>query len=171
MSELDGPNQAFWSSLRQSRPQARNELSLLPVLLDGKPCGIMTAMSADNRPRLLVPLEPLPSNQDAIYISLKGLTIKETTLNLKGEPHLVLDASAEPTEEAMFTVVARELARAVTILGHDPRVAATSTIKRWRAFWSASRKPLSFEEKLGLFAELYLLNRLLIPRLGNSDVV
>ncbi len=82
----------------------------------------------------------------------------------------MLDASAEPTEEAMFTVVARELSRAVAALGRDPRTAVAAMIKRWKAFWSASQKPLSFEEKLGLFAELYLLNRILLPLVGPSAV-
>jgi hypothetical protein len=170
MPDLDGPSADMWKSLRLSRPAAFNEYAHLPVLLDGEPTDILAAMTSDNRPRLLVPLAPQAANEDPIHVELKGLTIRETVLKLDGGNQLILDASSEPTEEAMFTVVAHELAKAVALLGRDPRKAVESTIKRWRAFWSSAGKPLTFEEKLGLFGELYLLNRLLIPRLGTTAV-
>jgi hypothetical protein len=170
MPDLDGPNAEIWKSLRLSRPEAFNDFVTLPVLLDGKPSGILASMTSDNRPRLFVPLNPPSTNEDPVHVDLKGLTIRETVLKLDGENLLVLDASTGPTEEAMFTVVARELAMAVVILGRDPRKAVEATVKRWRTYWSSNAKPLSFEQKLGLFGELYLLSRLLIPSLGPSAI-
>lgn len=166
MAELDGPSLHVWNSLRASRPRATNEFSTLPILLDGVESGIQAAMSADGRPHLLIPIEHNKQSEDIVKVSLKGLSIKETILKLQNSERLVLDASSDPTEESMFTVVARELALAVAVQGRDPRKASQDTVKRWQTYWSANSSPLSFEARLGLFAELFLLNRILIPKVG-----
>jgi hypothetical protein len=170
MNEIDGPNADIWSSLKATRPPAINEFSTLPILKDGIPTGILAAISSDGRPHLLVPIEAPGLDEKPLNISLKGLDIKEVTLKLSGRNSLVLDASSEPSEEAMFTVVARELARAVAIQGRDPRKASEATVRRWRSYWATGRSPITTEAQLGLFTELHLLGRHLIPRVGLDAV-
>ncbi len=171
MPDLDGPNQEMWADLRSVRPQNSNEFATLPVLLAGNPTGILMAMSANGRPRLLVPVDAAGPEHSPFKITLRGLTIIEVRLNLGGVSRLMLDASSEPAEEAMFTVVAKELAWDVAVQGRAARKAAVNMVKRWKAYWSAPSKPMTLEAQLGLYAEVYVLRRILIPRLGPSAVM
>ncbi len=134
MTELTPPSHEMWANLRCECPDAADGHATLDVLAGGNPTGILMAMSEDGRLHLLIPLPSIAGDEAQVNIKFRGLYAQENMLAIRGEKQLYLDASAAPSFEAMFTVVARELAHAVAIKKQNPRTAVESTVARWASF-------------------------------------
>lgn len=166
MTDFAGPSSELWSDLRQAYPVSSNELATLELFLDGQPTGTLVALSFDGQLHLLIPLPHKKRDIESVTITLRGLRVIETTLKIKGKNKLYLDISTDQANENIFTVFANELAYAVDVLKRDPRTATQSIVNNWKSFWTSPNQKLSIEKSVGLFAEIWFLNRVLMPCLG-----
>jgi len=172
MSGLDGPTSDLWVDLRRRPADAVGRFAALELRLDGEPTGLFMAIGYDQRLHLFIPLADEDGGSQDIPMRLTGFEVHERRIIVteQREPSLHLDVNATPSYEPMFTIIAREIAEAIVIEHRDPRRAVVSIIRRWKAFWRERKGDLDRQEQLGLFGELWVLGRLLIPRCGTAIV-
>lgn len=170
MSTVDGPTVELWGDLRRSSPEGLGAFSACELRVEGVRCGLYMAIGSDLGLHIFIPVtgDPDPS----LPVRLNGLEVHERKVLLRdSEAELFLDVCSTPAYEAMFTTVAREVAQSVAVEAMDPRRAVLRTIRRWQTFW---RPPLggtlTRSQQVGLFGEVWWLNRVFIPLLGPEAV-
>lgn len=170
MKSVDGPTIELWGDLRRSPPDGLGAFSACELRVDGLRCGLYMAIGSDLGLHLFIPVSGDPD--PALPVRLNGLEVHERKVLLGGaEAELFLDVCSTPAYEAMFTTVAREVAKAVAVERMDPRKAALRTIRRWQTFWRPPRgATLTRSQQVGLFGEVWWLNRVFIPALGPEAV-
>lgn len=119
---------------------------------------IWCAIDDAGRRHLLVELE---ESDEERLLDTRGLAAGIETLALAGEdPRAWVDVVClDAALESMFTSVAADLVARVEASPADRRGAVAATLSAWQWFWGRQRLPLSEEEALGLFAELWFLDR------------
>lgn len=142
--------------LRVPRPQPGRQLNGLPVPSD-RDVRAWLALAPDGTRHLLVPVRvvaPLPTRPT------RGLDIAVEELLVADEPSgAFIRLSPNATvPQTTFLAVATDVIEAVGG-SSDPAQAVASTLERWRWFWGVDPSGLDRDAALGLFGELWFLDR------------
>lgn len=149
-----------WTQLRSMRPQSEDALATLQIAVDASGATLSAAIDHGGYLHLLIDAahgpdsEPLPD--------LNGLRVRHRRLAL-GD---VLDLSAHPSHERVFTPFCVEIIDAVVREARDPWKAVAASVRAWRSAWKAAQPAMDKTVQVGLFGELLVLRTLMIPTLG-----
>lgn len=160
----DGPTFGNWSQLRAAKPQSEDALATLPIIHASKETALSAAMDQAGYLHLLIPVDHGPVG--AALPDLNGLKVRHRRL----ETAEVLDLSAPPSHERVFTPFCAEIVEAVVGQARDPWKAVGATIRAWQSAWKPLRQAMDKITQVGLFGELLVLRTLLIPELGPAAV-
>lgn len=133
---------------------------------------LIAAIDADGRRHLLVLLAL--SEDDFNDLQTRGLAV--TTRELAVPEHCVgryLDIVCHDIAgHDAFDLIGGELAQRLGVGDESAAASVTRVLAKWRRFWGdLPSDALSFEEQLGLFAELWFLNVWLLPRVAAGTAV
>ncbi|CAH2606073.1 PD-(D/E)XK motif protein (plasmid) [Rhodovastum atsumiense] len=161
----EGPTPEQWAGLRAARPVAEDALATMPVTAGGKDTPVLMAMDSAGHLHLLVPVQRGPAGPKPP--DLTGLRVRHRHLESLGQ---VLDLTATPAHERVFTPVCREVVDAVLVQRRDPWAAVGAIVRAWQSAWKPARPEMDKTTQVGLFGELLVLQRLMIPCLGPAAV-
>lgn len=156
----DGLTPIHWSQLRAQRPQSEDALSVLPISIDGIETSVSSAMDQAGLLHLLIPVTQGPTGTPPA--DLNGLKVRHRRLQT-GD---VLDLSAPPSHEQVFTPFCNEIVDAVVRQSREPWKAVAAIIRAWQSAWKPTRQAMDKSVQIGLFGELLALRSLMIPMLG-----
>ncbi|WP_269114616.1 PD-(D/E)XK motif protein [Burkholderia stagnalis] len=145
------------------RPQGEDALAVIPILVDGNGTRLSSAMDLAGQLHLLIPVERGPV---AAPSDLNGLKVRHRRLNT-GD---VLDLSAPPSHEQVFTPFCCEVVDAVVRQSREPWKAVAAIVRTWQSAWKPARQAMDKITQVGLFGELLVLRWLMIPALGPAAV-
>ena len=111
---VDGLSPTHWSQLRVLRPQSEDALAVIPVTVDGNETGLSSAMDQAGLLHLLIPVTKGPDG--ALPADLNGLKVRHRRL----ETGDILDLSAPPSHEQVFTPFCNEIVDAVVRQSREP---------------------------------------------------
>ncbi len=120
---------------------------------------VWAAIDSARTPHLLVQVPP-DTGQLALERT-RGLEVTVDEMRIGDEPaatYLALACLDENLTDT-FAALCGDVADALDRDGDDPIAIARTVIRRWRRFWQISGGRLSREECLGLFGELWFLER------------
>lgn len=160
----NGLTPAHWSQLRPMRPQSEDALTVIPIVVDGNETCLSSAMDYAGQLHLLIPVEHGPVG--ALPSDLNGLKVRHRRLDTGA----VLDLSAPPSHEQVFTPFCSEIVDAVVRQSREPWKAVAATIRAWQSAWKPARQSIDKIVQVGLFGELLVLRSLMIPTLGPAAV-
>src|SRR3954447_13096397 len=103
----DTPTPKHWVELRANRPPFDDAMVTMPVTVDGAATPMSMAVDRPGRLHLLIPVQRGPLGQQPP--DLNGLKVRHRRLE-SGE---VLDLSAPPSHEQVFTPFCRDVVDAV----------------------------------------------------------
>jgi hypothetical protein len=155
---------SHWAQLRTMRPQSEDTLASMPVTVDGSGTQLSIAMDQCGHLHLLIPVDHGPSG--APPSDLNGLRVRHRSLD-NGE---VVDLSAPPSHEQVFTPFCGDIVDAVVRQAREPWKAVAATIRAWQSAWKPLRPAMDKTVQVGLFGELLVLRSLMIPALGTAAV-
>ncbi len=161
---VDGLTQTHWAQLRSMRPQSEDALAVIPIFVDGEETHLSSAMDQAGQLHLLIPVEHGPVG--AQPPDLNGLKVRHRRLDA-GE---ILDLSAPPSHEQVFTPFCSEIVDAVVRQSREPWKAVAATIRAWQSAWKPARQAMDKIVQVGLFGELLTLRSLMIPIVGSAAV-
>lgn len=120
-------------------------------------------VSHDGSLHLLIEKE-VPKSEQLVDPKAAGLRLSllqyHLVLGRERQDYIDLCCTARPHLET-FTEIVREICQSLFDEGEPPTRAVSKVIRRWRSFWGKPfRQTLSEAEQLGLFGELFVLNRL-----------
>ena len=113
---------------------------------------------------LLIPIAQGPAGPPPA--DLNGLKVRHRRLDT-GD---VLDLSAPPSHEQVFTPFCNEIVDAVVRQSRNPWKAVAAIIRAWQSAWKPARQAMDKIAQIGLFGELLVLRSLMIPKLGPAAV-
>lgn len=157
---VDGVTHKRWAELRALRPQNDDALTVLPVFLDGVETQINSAMDSAGHLHLLISVGGGP--ESPLQADLNGLRVRYRRL----ESGDVLDLSAPPSHEQVFTPFCNEVIEAVVRQSREPWKAVAAISRAWQSAWKVARQGMEKTLQVGLFGELFVLRNLMIPTLG-----
>jgi hypothetical protein len=146
------------------RPQSEDALTVIPIVVDGNETCLSSAMDYAGQLHLLIPVEHGPVG--ALPSDLNGLKVRHRRLDTGA----VLDLSAPPSHEQVFTPFCSEIVDAVVRQSREPWKAVAATIRAWQSAWKPARQSIDKIVQVGLFGELLVLRSLMIPTLGPAAV-
>lgn len=161
---VDGPSSAEWAALRAKRPVSEEALATIPVLVNGRETLLALGMDQAGYLHLLIPVEQGPKGPKPP--DLNGLKVRHRHANT-GQ---LLDLISHPAHESVFNPVCKEIIEAVSVNHRDPWSAVAATIRAWQSAWKPVRPEMEKTVQVGLFGELLVLRRLMIPSLGPTAV-
>lgn len=161
---VDGLTPIHWSQLRSQRPQSEDTLAIIPIFVDGNETTLSSAMDQAGLLHLLIPVAHGPVGEPPA--DLNGLKVRHRCLDT-GE---VLDLSAPPSHEQVFTPFCCEIVDAVVRQSREPWKAVAAIVRAWQSAWKPARHAMDKILQVGLFGELLLLRSLMIPTLGPAAV-
>jgi hypothetical protein len=161
---IDRISPTQWAQLRAVRPQNEDALASIPVTVDGSGTPLSVAMDQTGHLHLLIPVDHGPAGTPPS--DLNGLKVRHRRLEI-GE---VVDLSAPPSHEQVFTPFCRDIVEAVVCQGREPWKAVAATIRAWQSAWKPVRPAMEKTVQVGLFGELLVLHRLMIRALGPAAV-
>ena len=161
---VDGPTLRQWAELRARRPVGEDALATLPVTLDGEETPLSMGMDQAGNLHLLIPVPCGPAGTPPP--DLNGLKVRHRLLET-GE---VIELSAPPSHESVFTPFCREVADAIAVECRQPWAAVAATVRNWQSAWRPLRPAMDKTVQVGLFGELLVLRSLMIPVLGTAAV-
>lgn len=161
---LDVPSTEKWATLRRKRPLAEDALSVIELTSSLAARKIQMAMDNAGDLHLLIAVDHGP--QDFCPQDLNGLRVRYRKLE-SGE---VLDLVASPPYEAVFNAVCVDVIEAVDENNRDPWLAVTAILRKWQAAWRPARKSMDYSVQVGLFGELFVLEKLMLPSLGSMAI-
>ena len=155
----------LWTRLDAMRPSGDSLVSrtAIPELTDRVKC----ALDSAGHRHLLV---TLMTGEDGVHdAKSRGLSV--TTKELAVDQHasgIYIDLHClEATGYPVLDIICNELANELNESGRQPNEIIRRLLTKWRRFWGQlTGNLLSYEEQLGLFAELWFLSKWLLPRLG-----
>ncbi|GAB3025342.1 PD-(D/E)XK motif protein [Bowmanella dokdonensis] len=160
----EGITAQHWAQLRSVRPQSEDALATISVTVDGNGTSLLMAMDQSGQLHLLIPVAHGPTGSPPS--DLNGLKVRHRRLE-SGE---VLELSAPPSHEQVFTPFCRDIVDAVVLQAREPWKAVAATIRAWQSAWKPVRPAMDKTIQVGLFGELLVLRRLMIPALGSAAV-
>lgn len=160
----DCPTPQQWAQLRAKRPPSEGVFETMPVVVDGAETPLFMAMDQPGFLHLLIPVQRGPILQKPS--DLNGLKVRHRRLET-GE---VIDLSAPPSHEQVFTPFCRDVVNAVILQRREPWAAVAATVRNWQSAWKPARQEMSAAVQVGLFGELLVLNELMLPCLGPGAV-
>ncbi|MEV4782136.1 PD-(D/E)XK motif protein [Burkholderia sp. LMU1-1-1.1] len=160
----NGITSSNWSQLRALRPQSEDALAVIPIFIDGNETALSSAMDQAGLLHLLIPIAQGPAV--APPADLNGLKVRHRRLETGG----VLDLSAPPSHEQVFTPFCNEIIDAIVCQSRDPWKAVAAIIRSWQSAWKPARQAMDKIVQVGLFGELMVLRSLMIPILGSAAV-
>lgn len=160
----DYPTSHQWAQLRVTRPPSDDALVTMTVVVDGAETPLFLAMDPPGNLHLIIPVQRGPNNQKPS--DLNGLKVRHRRLE-SGE---IIDLSAPPSHEQVFTPFCRDVIDAIVVQHRDPWAAVTATVRNWQSAWKPLRQEMSAAVQIGLFGELLVLNSLMLPCLGPTAV-
>lgn len=113
---------------------------------------------------LLIPVACGPAG--APPSDLNGLKVRHRQL----ETGTVLDLSAPPSHEQVFTPFCSEIVDAVVRQSREPWKAVAASIRAWQSAWKPARQAMDKIVQVGLFGELLVLRSVMLPTLGPAAV-
>jgi hypothetical protein len=146
------------------RPQSEDTLTVIPIVVDGNETCLSSAIDHAGQLHLLIPVEHGPTG--ALPSDLNGLKVRHRRLDTGA----VLDLSAPPSHEQVFTPFCSEIVDAVVRQSREPWKAVAATIRAWQSAWKPARQSIDKIVQVGLFGELLVLRSLMIPTLGPAAV-
>ncbi|MFC3677780.1 PD-(D/E)XK motif protein [Ferrovibrio xuzhouensis] len=158
------PNPALWSTLRANRPRSEGSLVTAPIVIDGSPTPLSVAMDSSGFLHLMIPVQSGPVGPKPA--DLNGLRLRHSILE-SGE---VLDLSAPPSHERVFTPFCRDIIDAVVVHSREPWAAAAATVRAWQSAWKPMRQHMEKTAQVGLFGELLFLNSIMLPSIGTTSI-
>lgn len=161
---IDGISPIEWAHLRAVRPQNQDALPSMPVTVDGSCTPLSVAIDQAGHLHLLIPVDHGPAGTPPY--DLNGLKVRHRRLDI-GE---VVDLSAPPSHEQVFTPFCREIVEAIVCQARDPWKAVAAITRAWQSAWKPVRPAMEKTVQVGLFGELLVLHRLMIPALGPAAV-
>jgi hypothetical protein len=161
----DAPTPGQWADLRGRRPAGEDDLVILPVASEGRETPLAIAVDHAGNLHLLIPVQRGPAT--AMPADLNGLRLRHRHL----ETGQMLDLLSLPSHERVFTPFCRELIEAVVIQRRDPWAAAAATIRAWQSAWKPLRPEMDKTTQVGLYGELWALEKILIPAIGARAVM
>lgn len=161
---VDGLSTERWALLRQDRPNGEDALTTMPVRHAGGETHLLLAIDQPGNLHLLIPVNSVP--RDTPPADLNGLRVRRRELEIG----LVLDLSAPPSHEPVFTPFCQAIIKAIVEDERDPFKAVAATIRAWQSAWKPIRQDMEKTVQVGVFGELLVLRTLLIPCLGPSAV-
>ncbi|MBI2745985.1 MAG: PD-(D/E)XK motif protein [Burkholderiales bacterium] len=161
---VDGLTPTHWSQLRALRPQSEDALAVIPIIVNGNETTLSSAMDQAGLLHLLIPVAQGPAG--APPADLNGLKVRHRCL----ETGDVLDLSAPPSHEQVFTPFCNEIVDAVVRQSREPWKAVAAIVRAWQSAWKPARHAMDKIVQIGLFGELLVLRSLMIPILGPAAV-
>lgn len=146
------------------RPQSEDALAVIPIFVDGNETLLSSAMDQAGQLHLLIPVEHGPVG--APPPDLNGLKVRHRRLDTGA----VIDLSAPPSHEQVFTPFCGEIVDAVVRQSREPWKAVAATIRAWQSAWKPARQAMDKIIQVGLFGELLVLRSVMIPTLGPAAV-
>jgi hypothetical protein len=146
------------------RPVGDDALAAVPIEVNGVETPLSAAIDSQGWLYLLIPVDGEPAGTKPA--DLNGLRIRHRCLE-SGE---VLELSAPPSHERVFTPFCSEIVDAVAVQQRDPWKAVAATVRAWQSAWKPARQAMDKITQVGLFGELLVLRRLMIPALGPAAV-
>jgi hypothetical protein len=135
---------------------------------------VLIALDASKRRHVLVEL-PAGEFGELAERASRGIAVQTVELWLGGEPikRFIEIVCLDSQGHAALDTIAVELIEALEAGASIGRVRLVQNVlAKWRRFWSGiAQGLLSKQEQLGLFGELWFLNRWLVPALGISAAV
>jgi hypothetical protein len=119
---------------------------------------VWLALDGNDRRHLLV---QVPTSEPGLTLMVtRGLRAETTEMSVEGGPTgLWADISCmDPALNTTFLTVADDLAKE-TAKADDPLMAVQRTLRAWRWFWGVDPDELSEQAAIGLFGELWFLDR------------
>lgn len=117
-------------------------------------------LAVDDRRRRHLLVDASGAEAGRVLVSTHGLRAETTEISVEGGPMKVwadiacVDSSLNQT----FVAVADDLAEATAVAG-TPLEAVERTLRTWRWFWGVDTSPMSEAAALGLFGEMWFLDR------------
>jgi hypothetical protein len=133
-------------------------------MVDGGETLLALAMDQPGNLHLLIPVESGHAGQKPS--DLNGLKVRHRRL----ETGDVLDLSAPPSHEQVFTPFCRDVIDAVVVQQRDPWAAVAAIVRNWQSAWKPVRQEMSASVQVGLFGELLVLHSLMLPCLGPTAI-
>lgn len=161
---IDGLTPGHWAQLRAERPQSEDALTIMPISVEGIETQLSMAMDQAGYLHLLILVDHGPDRTQPP--DLNGLKVRHRHLDA-GE---VLDLSAPPSHERVFTPFCREIVDAIFSQAREPWKAVAATIRAWQSAWKPVRQAMDKPVQIGLFGELLALRFLMIPAIGAAAV-
>lgn len=161
---VDCPAPEQWAQLRATRPASDDSLVTMPLMMDGIETPLFMAMDEPGHLHLLIPVARGPTGLKPT--DLNGLRVRHRRLQT-GE---VIDLSAPPSHERVFTLFCRDVVIAVVVQRREPWAAVAATVRNWQSAWKPIRQEMSVAVQVGLFGELLVLNSLVLPCIGPAAV-
>jgi len=161
---VEVPAPTLWANLRTRRPQGEDALATIPIAVAGEASEVAMAMDQSGHLHLLLPVQGPPAGNPPP--DLNGLKVRHRRLET-GE---VLDLSAPPSHEQVFTPFCKEVLDAVLIQNRDPWKAVAATVRAWQSAWKPARQEMDKTVQVGVFGELLFLRLVMLPCIGPAAV-
>jgi len=171
MSRLDSD---IWNLLKAT-PAKGEELTARLAFPDTSK-QVFAGISADGYRHFLIPLsegeEGLNDNKSrGISVSCEELKIKSQGKNPKASKYIDIICQDAAGFEA-FDVIGHEIAVSLETHGVSKSEAVGGVLAKWRYFWGKpAASILSYNEIVGLFAELWYLNKWTLPYLKLTEAI
>lgn len=170
MSSTD--SQLHWDLL-EAQPPIGERLTVRTALAGRHP-DVLIALDVSKRRHVLVELPEGELGEVAERIS-RGIAVQTVELRpgSEGIKRFIEIVCLDSQGHAALDTIAVELIEALEAGASIGRVRLVQNVlAKWRRFWSANAQGmLSKQEQLGLFGELWFLNRWLVPAMGVSAAV
>ena len=162
---------AVWHKLGVGPQTQAEELWARRVLLEGDG-RLLAALDVEGRRHFLAHLKPgEPDYQDS---QSRGVTVVTRELVMHGHsPGRYLDiVCQDPAGNEAFDLIGEEIGQRLSLVRESVTESVTHVLAKWRRFWGQLlQQHLSYEQQLGLFAELWFLSIWLIPKRGLIQAV
>ena len=162
---IDAPTPAIWSQLRSSKPV--HDDALTTTFAGAIPDGRDVLLGIDRRSdlHLLIPVDGVADDEKPS--DLQGLRVRQRLLD--GGIHY-LDLSASAAHERLFSPFVGEILTAVIDNGRAPWKAVNAIMRAWQSAWKPTVSDMSKTVQVGLFGELFTLEKIMVPALGPQAI-
>lgn len=160
----DGPAPSVWEALRLQRPIATDALATSPVEVAGQETSILYGMSRSGDLHLVIPVSTGPTGTKPP--DLKGLKVRHRQIG--AEQCLVVEALA--CHERIFSPLCAEIITAILQQHRNPWDAVAAILRAWQSAWRPATPAMDKTTQVGLYGELFVMERIMVPVLGPAAV-